>query len=942
MSSNRNQSNSSNESGKRRTDSFSGGFLSGLKSGFLGEDVDAFKNIGRNTPEHSQSFGGRRNEEKSSSGKKGLDKKDGLDEKDGLSKNEKDSKSSSETEKSKDKPTFKDKLSNTSQAKNLKQKWKSLKLKIKIGLICAAVATALILFMLIIAALSAIFDTFVGSMSTFFGISSGNSKEDSFLSSEEYIYNDDGDFYTQEELVEELKSGGKCSSNGGLFENIKYTISSECNNACDCIKYIDYYINKTATDVDLDRGLIVSTLIYGYGYQTSYTDYKNPLEITIPDSTDYYSSLEKTLENSGGLVLQDIRDLIDNSYTNVETNYYQWEITTEKDEEGNVTKATGACISYPIKRQEYSLTKWKIFMRFGSKASQQYDKYANSNAVSGAFSEECNGKVDKETLQAMVNEAAGETGTAIFNEASVDAAVNAYNKLETGSSSYLEKAADTESKIKDTFDEGLSYKNGFVYNRFPQFKQAIENSNSYIEYDSTFTPKYAESIIQEIVDRKVYVNEVLGFTDLDAQFDFTTNGSVTGAKCMPYLTAGLQDIQVRITDCDGVYQLTTDFKDYIMGVAYGEIGSMNEDYVKTQMVAAASYALNRRENYTRGTTINMKTGNCDQVYCSLDTGCYSKTSRIDCGGFRCTSFIQGGSRKYHGIASAEQKAKYSEWYDEASNFLLVSNQTVFASSYIDVNQRKWEANSNRGMSFTEILEDEYGPDGATLIQCTDNTTEDNETNSTTTSDTIGNEPTDEYPNVSPNRGKYYGYAYNDDPVGRNITINPVWIEHNLEQAYTNCPEANWTNYYRVNKQAVSTFENAYANICKLLTTGVTLTDGSTCKLSVNDLQGGGTFEPRKTTGGDYSLESYGLSQKWNYAKVYNVNNSTYRPYTQNSSSTALSNYNMFIDALGKEEDCRNVNYILAKYAYIPAGFTWGGDKSNATTGTFNPMEFYIK
>ena len=264
------------------------------------------------------------------------------------------------------------------------------------------------------------------------------------------------------------------------------------------------------------------------------------------------------------------------------------------------------------------------------------------------------------------------------------------------------------------------------------------------------------------------------------------------------------------------------------------------------------------------------------------------------------------------------------------------------SSFNSDAQNSWLAKANKGMSFTEIIESHYNVEGATLIQCTDNTTKDNETNSTTTSDTIGNEPTDEYPNVSPNRGKYYGYAYNDDPVGRDITINPIWIEHNLAEAYTNCPEANWTNYYRVNKQAVSTFENAYANICKLLTTGVTLTDGSTCKLSVNDLQGGGTFEPRKTAGGDYSLESYGLAQKWNYSKFYNIGGYTYNPYSYDSSSSALSNYNLFIDALGKEEDCRNVNYILAKYAYEPAGFKWGGDKSNVTTGTFNPMEFYIK
>ena len=97
---------------------------------------------------------------------------------------------------------------------------------------------------------------------------------------------------------------------------------------------------------------------------------------------------------------------------------------------------------------------------------------------------------------------------------------------------------------------------------------------------------------------------------------------------------------------------------------------------------------------------------------------------------------------------------------------------------------------------------------------------------------------------------------------------------------------------------------------------------------------------RKTINEQISDISYGITQNWNYNKEITVGNKTYKPY---GSDRDLAKYNSFINALGKEEHCKNVNYILYKYAYKPAGFEWGGNWGrNGNSGTYNGMQFYVK
>jgi hypothetical protein len=378
-----------------------------------------------------------------------------------------------------------------------------------------------------------------------------------------------------------------------------------------------------------------------------------------------------------------------------------------------------------------------------------------------------------------------------------------------------------------------------------------------------------------------------------------------------------------------------------MGVAYGEVSDSGDNYVLSEMTAAISFALHRRNNYLKGTTITMRSGNCDQVYCPMAEGCHSRKSSLSCGSFKCTSYYPGAG--WHGRASQSLQEKYAGYYEIAKNYLVVSNGKPHSAHYVSSIQLKWKDKSNRGIPFTQIIQEEYQDEGAQLLKCdgADGTEGESPTSTEeepTSGSKVGNKPTSDYPEVAPDYGAYYGFSYNDQPEGRAITINPDWVKANIVTVNTNCSSGNWNKSFKVHKTASTKFANAYKSICRILTQGVTLSDGTRCTYTTASLLDGGTFVQRKTSSGSYSLHAYGMAQDWNYTLKINYKGQTYQPYKSQGSSSKAE-YNRFVSALGKEEACENVNYILWKYAFQPAGFTWGG---NWSTSSWDGMHFQVK
>lgn len=782
--------------------------------------------------------------------------------------------------------------------------------------------------------------------------------------------------------------------NGGTFKN-----------TCSLLRYIRKNIEmyQNEFNVTLDEGLIVANIFYGYAEQETYKNYNNNVESAeYKSATEHYKVLIDIIKG-GKLKREDVDRIIQNSIFEEVYPYWKWKIT--EDENG---KLHGSCNLMHQEVYRYNLDKWKLFIRWGDELDNDYNGNSrngfstagymglkktfgsvklldrdspkltdgqitnlygsgwvydtNMNSAYSSTDEECNGKYTASELKEMYglaeNPSGVDTSSKFFKDRNITGIID--------TSHYEQKVKEINSNKKDTFNTktvnyfksnlsigtytiNYDYRDGFAYINYPIYKTAIDNPDTDIEYSDIVTNKAIEQIIEEIISRKVELNEILLKQDLDSNgiYSYYTNGIInpggaTGAACQAYIPADYNKLEVELTDCDGKYLLTTNFKDYIIGVTYGEIDYTElDDYALTQMVAEISFALKRRGNYTHGSPIKLKSGTCDQVYCSPTQGCYSTTSSA---GYQQ---LYPGKGTWKGIMSSDHLARYSSLYDQAANYLLVSGNSPFEAGYNATESQAasniylknykqsaeyWKKQAKNGYSFTEILSDTF-EGKATLIECQDSSNDVFGGNVNNNYDYGSQEVIDtsnNYPKKSPSIGEFIGFPYKED--GNNIEIDPNWTSKNLVDVSTNCSSGGWNKTYKVNKAVKGNFEQAFKNVCKLLTEGI---DG--CKLSSSDLVNGSTHTEKKTSSGMIDIHSYGLAQDWNYSAKYSIGGKTYTPY---DSSKSRQNYNLFInEALdGKENDCQNINYVLWKYAYGPAGFKWFGNNKDSS---FDGMHFEI-
>lgn len=916
------------------------------------KDVDAIKNRGSNQAEYGKSYShGRYHEgDIKTKGTGDLGESAGLD----------DSKKSNSGSK-KASSSFGNPLDPLGSNKRLKEIEANI-LKTKIIIAIIVIFLIVMFLMAIVVFFMSSWDLFLNGISTYFGIPAESSEPnmsdpDGFLDNQKYFINPDtGLNYTMDEIVLNLKEDNTCSKItfwnkiGDWFDGIDGSLGSICS----YVRFIETYITEKEKEnpgLILDRSLIISTIFYGYASQANYTQYENVegAEDIIPGEA-HYDSLINLLQN-GKITTDDLKRIIDNTAADTTFTYYTWSIEDELDIFGKPTgKKIGYCRGQEVKDVNYSLLKWKIFMRYGGMEYKNYKKTIpeiweqemSYKKQWDTTSEECNGTISIGELQGLVDKLDGSVP-------------KAHKELEHGEIpdiELFEQAATITGTEKDIFEDYIreegknpvhiefDYQTGFAYIDFPEFKEAIEDPNIKLEYDEATTPKEIEQILKYVVEKKTRLNDILLFVDQDDPFRYqgSYNGYssvITGAYCGDILTAPVDEISVKLTDCDGNAQGVVSMEDYIIGVAYGEVSNTEDDYLKAQMVAAISYSLNRRGNYTKGSVISMKNGTCDQVSCSMTKGCSKYKANLQCtSDSKCDSISPGGGG-YHGPASSSLIAKYKALYNEVKDLVVIdkNSKKVYPTGYVASVQNQWEAMAKQGMNYTQIIQEYYGPD-VEILQCSTYETESHQVQPTT--DEVGNGLTIEYNKVVPDKGKFYGYSYKDK-AKQEIEINPAWTKENITTINSNCSAANWNKDYQVNTQAVDNYKKAFQNVCNILTNGVTLSNGQTCKYTINDLQGGDTFAQRKSINGSASDISYGIVQDWNYYKEYVINGKTYTPY---SSKRSLEEYKEFTEALGSEEHCSNINYVLYEHAYKDAGFVWDGKTTDPSK--FNPMHFYVK
>ena len=841
-------------------------------------------------------------------------------------------------------------INNITGINDLKKKWIKAKIEIKIALSAVLVLAAMVVVLFIFTSISTLLETFTNAITNFFVIreeDTSKGADDGLYTSDKYLVDKDGNELTHEELVEKLKEENSCSNTG--WDSVVDWLTGSGFNGDQC-KFLRYVKNRSGqtNGADVDPSLIISTIFYGYDTQPNNVQYNNPNNIPADkiESTNHYDVLKQVLTDNKTINKAKVDEIIDNSVVTVTQTYYQW-VVTEDEETG---EKTGRCEARQRSEKYYSLDKWKIFMRYGAQRAKEYDDYLDSSYLRESSSEECNGSISDADLTARLQSASqddsGKTNTSVSVDTSAARnAIGTTNTLSSGINCY----ADVNSKTID--DCPYSYKDGFAYNNFLGYAPAINDPTNNVEYDEIFTPKYIETTIQDIIEKKKYINEFLLFDDPDSN---DTMGSVigpvtVGAYCKDYIKTPLSNIRVQLTDCHGVKLDTVSFEDYIIGVANAEVSNKNDNYVLSEMLAAISYALKRRNNYTKGDTIVMKSGTCDQAYCSPRQGCTVKKNPEICSG--CMSFYIGGSRG----KSEKIYNKYKQLYSIASQFLVVSNGKVHNAHYVSTIQNEWYKKASEGMSFTQIISETYKNEGAQVVKCsTGDVAQNTPVVHAVTTGRVGDKATSEYPKVSNDKGIFYGYSY-VNKGNNNISINPLWIKENIVTISPTCSNNEFANMdFRVHKDALNNFNRAFRNICTLLTEGVRLSNGSVCKFTMSNLKGGTVFTEKQSANGFDDLHSYGIAQDWNYSSVYNINGVNYKPY---SSSATLEDYWNFVEAINKksgnkdiydEENCSNINYILYKYAYEPAGFSWGyghlgrlNDSGSYVTGSFNGKTFII-
>ena len=196
-----------------------------------------------------------------------------------------------------------------------------------------------------------------------------------------------------------------------------------------------------------------------------------------------------------------------------------------------------------------------------------------------------------------------------------------------------------------------------------------------------------------------------------------------------------------------------------------------------------------------------------------------------------------------------------------------------------------------------------------------------------------------YQLCSPKKGIFGSFAYYDsaapnDTSNRNsVEMDPAWRSQNLVRVSTTCTNGttyNWT----VHILAKSTWKQVQEKFCQITTTGI---DG--IKYSPSEIVVSGPLCIRYISNTKtLSNHSYGTAIDINPSESYVIDGKKYpTPYGR-----SLENYNNFINALGSENDKRNVNYILWKKVFEPLGFIWGGNWGRDGKGTkIDGMHFEI-
>ena len=190
-----------------------------------------------------------------------------------------------------------------------------------------------------------------------------------------------------------------------------------------------------------------------------------------------------------------------------------------------------------------------------------------------------------------------------------------------------------------------------------------------------------------------------------------------------------------------------------------------------------------------------------------------------------------------------------------------------------------------------------------------------------------------YQSCSPKRGVFGSFPYYDSNPGstsnrNSLEMDPAWRKANFTTVSKTCSNGkkmNWT----VHVKAKTIWQQVQEKICQITTTGI---DGIVYDKD-EIIFSGPTVVRFVSNSKSNSNHAYGTAIDVNPSNKYTIDGKTYQPYGRN-----IKQYESFVSALGKENDTRNINYVLWVKIFKPLGFNWGRYWSGSS---YDGMHFEI-
>lgn len=283
------------------------------------------------------------------------------------------------------------------------------------------------------------------------------------------------------------------------------------------------------------------------------------------------------------------------------------------------------------------------------------------------------------------------------------------------------------------------------------------------------------------------IMSLLLFILIELSSDKSSSSSVVGSGSCVYRANGfsvdgkkrnreinIANLKVRLMNCNGSGAVEgeelVDFEKYILGVVYQENGGGSDEGIKTEAVAARSFALARPAAMGNAAGIKLEEENgqwilqlraCtyDQAYCDPDKGCWSTTKGGESGGTMHSGQSSSGSWSRPPLPADSKIRTLVE--STKGQVVVTSDNYIIHTTYKSGAQNAWNASN---LDYKQILLQHYASMGAADIlqmECS---------SAISDSDEDDDEEDDDEDSVSATTGPYttwkqYDPAWGSVPIG---------------------------------------------------------------------------------------------------------------------------------------------------------------------------------